>query len=69
MYYQWGKHYILDMLYIETISLQFYVKNSFGLQTLDDSGRLHIHTVPSVHHFGFHKDQSVFDCCIRQWLD
>ncbi|CAI8050644.1 Lysosomal thioesterase PPT2-A [Geodia barretti] len=53
----------------ECVDQEFYTKNSFGLRTLDDSGRLHIHTVEGVHHFGFHKDQTVFDCCIKQWLD
>ena len=53
----------------DSVSLQFYKDNSFGLRTLDDSGRIHMYTVPGVPHLKFHKDQSVFDHCIKQWLD
>lgn len=54
---------------VDCMDQQFYKDNSFGLRTLDDSGRIHMYTVPGVPHLKFHKDQSVFDHCIKQWLD
>ena len=49
--------------------MQYYMEDSFGLKTLNESGRLHIHTVKDITHFQIHKKQSVFDCCIKKWLD
>ena len=56
-------------LSLSPLIMQFYVEDSFGLRTLDESGRVHVITLPGVQHFEFHKKQSVFDCCIKQWLD
>eukprot|EP00731_Ephydatia_muelleri_P038704 Em0869g2a len=50
-------------------SQSFYTKDSFGLRTLDMQGKIARYTIPGVIHTNWHRNQSVFDCCIEPWLD
>lgn len=47
---------------------EWYKKDSFGLRSLDQRGSLHIFTVPGIEHTRWHKELSVFQCCVQKWL-
>lgn len=47
---------------------EFYLNDSFGLRTLNSEQKLHIHTVPGVQHTMWHRNESVFKCCIEPYL-
>ena len=54
-------------LYLHVL-LQVYTDDTFGLKTLDTTGRLQIYDVPGVQHVEWIKNSTVFEKCIRQWL-
>lgn len=46
-----------------------YTEDRIGLKTLDDSGRLHVLTVPGVNHFSWHMNVSIVDDYLLPYLD
>ena len=48
--------------------LQFYLKDSFGMKSLNAEGRLHVHKVDGVQHTLWHKNETVFRDCMQQYL-
>lgn len=47
---------------------EVYLKDYFGLKTLDARGGLHTYGIAGVIHTFWHRNQTVFDCCIEQFL-
>eukprot|EP00057_Strongylocentrotus_purpuratus_P011762 XP_011666236.1 PREDICTED: lysosomal thioesterase PPT2-A isoform X2 [Strongylocentrotus purpuratus] len=47
---------------------EVYLKDYFGLKTLDARGGLHTYGIAGVIHTYWHRNQTVFDCCIEQFL-
>lgn len=54
---------------IEMREQDIYKEDKIGLRTLDESGRLHIVTVPGVNHFNWHMNVSIVDDCLLPYLD
>lgn len=48
---------------------EFYMNDTFGLKTLNSQGNLHVHTVPGVQHVKWHKNETVFKCCMEPYLN
>lgn len=48
--------------------LKIYTDDVFGLKTLDKQGRIFECTVPGVAHTTWHKNSTVFEKCIQQYL-
>ena len=48
--------------------VQYYVKDSFGLQTLDKAGKVKVFQVAGVEHTHWHGNKTVFDTCIEPYL-
>lgn len=46
-----------------------YKEDTFGLRTLNEQGRLHVHVMEKVIHVFWTKSRRVFDECIVQYLD
>ncbi|XP_013388652.1 lysosomal thioesterase PPT2-B [Lingula anatina] len=53
----------------EMVNQEYYIKDSFGLQTLNKRGSLHKYVIPGVKHTHWHGNKDVFEKCIEQWLD
>lgn len=49
--------------------MQYYTNDAFGLQTLDKAGKIHIHEISGVEHVHWHGNKTVFDCCIKPYLN
>ena len=47
---------------------QYFLNDSFGLQTLNSSGKVHLYTMPGVQHTTWHGNQKVFDKFIEPHL-
>lgn len=47
---------------------QFYVKDTFGLQTLDARGDLSVCVQSGVKHVEWHSNFTVFTSCMVEWL-
>ncbi|RUS81888.1 hypothetical protein EGW08_010358 [Elysia chlorotica] len=47
---------------------KFYQTDAFGLKTLNEAGRLHIHTVPNITHTHWHKTEMIFEKFVLPWL-
>ena len=47
----------------------FYVKDTFGLRTLNETGRVKVFEIPGVQHLQWHTNQSVFNCCMEPYLN
>ncbi|XP_048376206.1 lysosomal thioesterase PPT2 isoform X2 [Stegostoma tigrinum] len=45
-----------------------YIKDTFGLKSLDAQGAIHTFTVNNVHHTKWHSNRTVFDNYIVKWL-
>ncbi|KAL5470902.1 hypothetical protein EMCRGX_G028956 [Ephydatia muelleri] len=50
-------------------SQDYYLQDSFGLRTLDTSGRITLYTVPGIQHLEWARNQDVFNNYIEPWLD
>lgn len=48
---------------------QYYIKDTFGLRTLDEAGRTHIHEVPGVEHLHWPLNYTVFSNYILPYLN
>lgn len=48
---------------------EVYLNDTFGLRTLDERGGVTIYSIDGVEHTHWRQNQSVFDCCIKPWLD
>ncbi len=46
----------------------WYIRDSFGLRTLDKRGAVHVITVPGVHHTHWIKNETVFQNHVIKWL-
>ena len=53
---------------LTTIHVQYYIKDTFGLRTLDETGRTHIHEVPGVEHLHWPLNYTVFTNYILPYL-
>ncbi|CAG5048427.1 unnamed protein product [Parnassius apollo] len=62
-------YYSINETVIEMKSQDIYLEDTIGLRTLDESGRLHIVTVPGVNHFNWHMNVSIVDDCLLPYLD
>ena len=49
--------------------LRFYVKDTFGLKTLNENGLVKMFEILGVRHFQWHTNQSVFNCCMELYLN
>ncbi|XP_064650388.1 lysosomal thioesterase PPT2-A-like isoform X2 [Lineus longissimus] len=47
---------------------EWYLKDSFGLQTLEKRDAIQTYSISGVKHVMWHKNQTVFNCCIEKWL-
>ena len=47
---------------------QYYIKDTFGLRTLDEAGKTHIHVVPGVEHLHWPINHKVFINYILPYL-
>ncbi|XP_078073412.1 lysosomal thioesterase PPT2-A-like isoform X1 [Mustelus asterias] len=45
-----------------------YIKDTFGLKSLDARGAINTFVVNNVHHTKWHSNRTVFDNCIIKWL-
>ena len=54
---------------MRVIALQFFLNDSFGLQTLYNRKRIQTYSIPGVQHIHWHTNKTVFDCCIEPYLD
>lgn len=55
--------------HVNTMQQQdYYVKDSFGLQTLDKAGKVKVFQVAGVEHTHWHGNKTVFDTCIEPYL-
>ena len=48
--------------------LQFYLKDLFGMKSLNAASKLHVHEVAGVQHVHWHRNESVFRDCIEMYL-
>ena len=62
-----GLLFFLHLCFIS--SLQYYTTDAFGLQTLDRVGKIHIHEISGVQHIYWHRNETVFNCCINPYLN
>ncbi|CAK1603501.1 unnamed protein product [Parnassius mnemosyne] len=62
-------YYSVNETVVEMKSQDIYLEDTIGLRTLDESGRLHIVTVPGVNHFDWHMNVSIVDDCLLPYLD
>nr|AIN34684.1 fatty alcohol acetyltransferase [Agrotis segetum] len=62
-------YYDANETIIEMKGQDIYMEDKIGLRTLDESGRLHIVTVPGVNHFSWHMNISIVDDCLLPFLD
>ncbi|XP_014668730.1 PREDICTED: lysosomal thioesterase PPT2-A-like [Priapulus caudatus] len=53
---------------VEMRRQKVYAHDVFGLRTLDKRKAITTYTVPGVEHVLWHKNQTVFDNCIKKWL-
>ncbi|XP_033098762.1 lysosomal thioesterase PPT2-A-like [Anneissia japonica] len=53
---------------VEMTNQEVFLKDSFGLQSMHDSGRIQTYTISGVAHTSWHDNQTVFDKCIEPWL-
>ena len=64
---------LIIILLIVSLSLicptQYYINDTFGLQTLDKAGKIHVHEVSGVEHVDWHGNKDVFNDCIKPYLD
>nr|XP_054770219.1 lysosomal thioesterase PPT2-A-like [Lytechinus pictus] len=60
--------YDKDLNITEMKDQEVYQKDYFGLKTLDSLGALHTYGIAGVNHTFWHRNQTVFDCCIEQFL-
>ncbi|KOB71792.1 Lysosomal thioesterase [Operophtera brumata] len=54
---------------VEMKGQDIYTEDRIGLKTLDESGRLHVLTVPGVRHFSWHMNVSIVDDYLLPYLD
>ncbi|XP_041970506.1 lysosomal thioesterase PPT2 homolog [Aricia agestis] len=54
---------------IEMRDQDIYTEDRIGLKSLDQSGRLHLVTVPGVNHFNWHMNVSIVDNYLLPYLD
>ena len=50
------------------VIIQVYVKDNFGLRTLDETGRMKVYVVPHIEHLFWPWDKDVFETYIKPWL-
>uniref|UniRef100_A0A2A4JXH6 palmitoyl-CoA hydrolase n=1 Tax=Heliothis virescens TaxID=7102 RepID=A0A2A4JXH6_HELVI len=62
-------YYDANETIIEMKSQEIYMEDKIGLRTLDESGRLHVVTVPGVNHFSWHMNISIVDDYLLPYLD
>nr|ATJ44575.1 acetyltransferase 12 [Helicoverpa assulta] len=62
-------YYDANETIIEMKSQDIYMEDKIGLRTLDESGRLHVVTVPGVNHFSWHMNISIVDDYLLPYLD
>lgn len=62
-------YYDANETIIEMKAQDIYVEDRIGLRTLDESGRLHVVTVPGVNHFNWHMNMSIVDDYLLPFLD
>ncbi|KAJ8726116.1 hypothetical protein PYW07_000814 [Mythimna separata] len=62
-------YYDANETIIEMKEQDIYMEDKIGLRTLDETGRLHIVTVPGVNHFSWHMNISIVDDCLLPFLD
>lgn len=48
--------------------MQYYLDDTFGLQTLNAKGNLYVYEIPGVEHTRWHGDKDVFNCCVAPHL-
>lgn len=53
---------------VEMKDQEVYQKDYFGLKTLDARNSLHAYGIAGVNHTFWHRNQTVFDCCIEKFL-
>lgn len=46
----------------------WYVNDAFGLKTLNRRGAVHRYTISDVEHLQWHRNLTIFKCCILPWL-
>ncbi|CAH1645147.1 unnamed protein product [Spodoptera littoralis] len=62
-------YYDANETIIEMKAQDIYVEDKIGLRTLDETGRLHVVTVPGVNHFNWHMNMSIVDDFLLPYLD
>lgn len=62
-------YYDANETIIEMKAQDIYVEDRIGLRTLDETGRLHVVTVPGVNHFNWHMNMSIVDDYLLPFLD
>ncbi|KAJ0181614.1 hypothetical protein K1T71_002336 [Dendrolimus kikuchii] len=62
-------YYDVNETVIEMKDQDIYQSDRIGLRQLDDSGRLHVLTIPGVNHFNWHMNVSVVDDYLLKYLD
>ncbi|XP_022820487.1 lysosomal thioesterase PPT2 homolog isoform X2 [Spodoptera litura] len=62
-------YYNANETIIEMKAQDIYVEDKIGLRTLDETGRLHVVTVPGVNHFNWHMNMSIVDDYLLPFLD
>ncbi|XP_071480246.1 lysosomal thioesterase PPT2-like [Diadema antillarum] len=60
--------YDKELNIVEMKEQEVYIHDYFGLKTLDSRGSLHQFGIAGVNHTWWHRNQTVFDCCILPWL-
>lgn len=62
-------YYNANETVIELRNQEIYKDDKIGLKSLDESGRLHVLSVPGVNHFNWHMNVSVVDDYLLPYLD
>ncbi|KAL0848900.1 hypothetical protein ABMA28_013302 [Loxostege sticticalis] len=62
-------YYNTNETVIEMKEQDIYREDRIGLRALDESGRLHVVTVPGVNHFSWHMNVSIVDDYLLPFLD
>ncbi|XP_072936818.1 lysosomal thioesterase PPT2 homolog [Epargyreus clarus] len=62
-------YYNANETIVEMKGQDIYTEDKIGLKTLDDSGRLHVVTVPGINHFNWHMNVSIVDDYLLPYLD
>ncbi|XP_022116472.1 lysosomal thioesterase PPT2 homolog [Pieris rapae] len=62
-------YYGMNETVIELREQDIYMSDRIGLRALDESGRLHVVTVPGINHFDWHMNVSIVDDYLLPYLD